>query len=60
MQRPDINSVALNITRHNDSLISPGYIFMAPYQVAQAGPYLFDNSGVRPLWLKLTVSFAEQ
>ncbi|MCJ1386068.1 hypothetical protein MMC17_009193 [Xylographa soralifera] len=55
LSRPDIDSIALNITRHNDSLISPGYIFMAPYQVAQAGPYLFDNSG-NLVWTGFSIS----
>ena len=45
-QRPDLDPIALNVTLRNDSLISPGYIFLAPYQVKDAGPYIFDNRGV--------------
>lgn len=30
---------------HNDSYITPGLIFLAPYQTTQPGPYLYDNKG---------------
>lgn len=44
-QRPDIYAPSLYITRHDDSLITPGYIFLAPYQTFQAGIYIYDNRG---------------
>ena len=33
---------------HKPELMSPGLIFMAPYQADQSGPYIYDNYGVRP------------
>ena len=28
-------------------LVTPGYIFMAPYRNRDPGPYIYDNFGVR-------------
>ncbi|GMG47171.1 unnamed protein product [Aspergillus oryzae var. brunneus] len=37
-QRPDIRAPVMEISLKNDSLITPGYIFMAPYQTELPGP----------------------
>lgn len=36
----------LNISIKNDSHISPGYIFLAPYDGDVPGPYIYDHNGV--------------
>lgn len=36
----------MEISLKNDSLITPGYIFMAPYQTELPGPYIYDTDGV--------------
>lgn len=46
LQRPDLQPPAMNVTLHNKDLVTPGYVFIAPYQVAQAGPYIYDKLGV--------------
>lgn len=43
--RPDLLAPALNVTSSNLSAVSPGYVFMAPYQALQAGPYIYDKMG---------------
>ncbi|KAI9815742.1 MAG: hypothetical protein M1827_002138 [Pycnora praestabilis] len=43
--RPDLAAPALNISLNEASLVSPGYIFLAPYQISQSGPYIYDNGG---------------
>lgn len=45
-KRPDILAPVFNISIKNDSLLTPGYLFLTPYGVDQPGPYIFDNSGV--------------
>lgn len=45
-QRPDIRAPVMEISLKNDSLITPGYIFMAPYQTELPGPYIYDTDGV--------------
>ena len=42
----------MNVTLHNDSYITPGYIFIAPYQTTNPGPYIYDNQGVRAFFLR--------
>ncbi|KOC09279.1 hypothetical protein AFLA70_39g003881 [Aspergillus flavus AF70] len=44
-QRPDIRAPVMEISLKNDSLITPGYIFMAPYQTELPGPYIYDTDG---------------
>ncbi|RMD42028.1 hypothetical protein DV735_g3074, partial [Chaetothyriales sp. CBS 134920] len=43
--RPDIYAPAFNITIYNEAALTPGYIFIAPYQTFQGGPYIYDNHG---------------
>ena len=45
-QRPDIFAPFLNMTLNDEALVTPGYIFLEPYQTTQPGPYLYDNAGV--------------
>jgi hypothetical protein len=47
-QRPDIFAPFLNMTLNNEPLVTPGYIFLEPFQTTQPGPYLYDNAGVGP------------
>ncbi|PYH75891.1 hypothetical protein BO82DRAFT_323131 [Aspergillus uvarum CBS 121591] len=42
--RPDIRAPILEISLKNDSLISPGYIFIAPYFGDVPGPYIYDTN----------------
>ncbi|KAF7589988.1 hypothetical protein BBP40_003432 [Aspergillus hancockii] len=35
----------MDISVKNDSLITPGYIFIAPYKTELPGPYIYDNDG---------------
>lgn len=37
----------MTVSVHNSSYLEPGYIFIAPYQEWQAGPYIYDKLGVR-------------
>ena len=58
-QRPDLRPPILNVTQHDPSAISPGYIFVAPYGSIgpqqqgwayipfEEGPLIYDNAGVR-------------
>ncbi|RMZ76557.1 hypothetical protein DV737_g4751, partial [Chaetothyriales sp. CBS 132003] len=43
--RPDIYAPAFNITIYDEQAVTPGYIFIAPYQTFQAGLYIYDNHG---------------
>ncbi|RAL13539.1 arylsulfotransferase family protein [Aspergillus homomorphus CBS 101889] len=42
--RPDIRAPVLEISFKNDSLITPGYIFIAPYYGDMPGPYIYDTN----------------
>ena len=44
-QRPDIEAPILNITLLDEANVTPGYIFVAPYQTAQQSIYIYDNQG---------------
>ncbi|KJK67532.1 Arylsulfotransferase ASST [Aspergillus parasiticus SU-1] len=44
-QRPDIRAPVIEVSLKNDSLITPGYIFMAPYETELPGPYIYDTDG---------------
>ncbi len=58
-QRPDLQPLIFNITKHDSNAISAGYLFVAPYaQImpaaaryeyvsCQVGPHIYDNDGVR-------------
>ncbi|KAE8356255.1 ASST-domain-containing protein [Aspergillus coremiiformis] len=43
--RPDIRAPIMDISLKNDTLITPGYIFLAPYETELPGPYIYDNDG---------------
>ncbi|KAF7717514.1 Arylsulfotransferase family protein [Penicillium ucsense] len=43
--RPDISPLILNIEQTIPEKLAPGYIFIAPYEAANSGPYIFDNNG---------------
>jgi hypothetical protein len=58
-QRPDIFAPFLNMTLYNKALVTPGYIFLEPFQTTQPGPYLYDNAGVCS-WLLATHTLADQ
>ncbi len=45
-QRPDLAAPALDVSINDAGRVSPGYIFIAPFQTAQAGPYIYDSNGV--------------
>ena len=58
-QRPDIRAPVLNINLKNDSLISPGYIFLAPFDGEVPGPYIYDYNGVSALSISLAFSSSD-
>ncbi|OQE25560.1 hypothetical protein PENSTE_c006G01564 [Penicillium steckii] len=43
--RPDIYPPVFDIEHIDKDKVSPGYIFITPYEVDNPGPYIFDNSG---------------
>ncbi|CAI7678975.1 unnamed protein product [Penicillium pancosmium] len=43
--RPDIYPPIVDIEQIDEEKISPGYIFITPYEVDNPGPYIFDNTG---------------
>ena len=58
-QRPDIRAPVLNISIKNDSFISPGYIFLTPYDGEAPGPYIYDYNGVSSLSISLVLSTSD-
>ena len=45
-QRPDIYAPFLNISLFDQDAVTPGYIFLGPYQTFQEAIYIYDNRGV--------------
>ncbi|KAK4936345.1 hypothetical protein LTR10_022773 [Elasticomyces elasticus] len=43
--RPDIYAPFLNISLFVEDSVTPGYIFLGPYQTFQAANYIYDNTG---------------
>ncbi|KAJ5614011.1 hypothetical protein N7528_007665 [Penicillium herquei] len=43
--RPDIFPPIFKIQHVNTEKLSPGYIFLTPYEAQNPGPYIFDNKG---------------
>ncbi|KAJ9625492.1 uncharacterized protein PV06_01777 [Exophiala oligosperma] len=43
--RPDIYAPFLNISLFDEDAVTPGYIFMGPYQTFQEAVYIYDNRG---------------
>ncbi|KNG91401.1 hypothetical protein ANOM_000431 [Aspergillus nomiae NRRL 13137] len=44
-QRPDIRAPVLEVSLKNDSFLTPGYLFVAPYETERPGPYIYDTDG---------------
>lgn len=47
-QRPDIYPPVFKVEKSDPNKLSPGYIFITPYELSNPGPYIFDNTGVGP------------
>lgn len=45
-QRPDLAAPALTVSINVAGRVSPGYIFLAPFESTQPGPYIYDSNGV--------------
>ncbi|KAJ5322319.1 hypothetical protein N7452_010608 [Penicillium brevicompactum] len=43
--RPDIRAPVLNVSINNENLVTPGYLFIAPYMTERPGPYIFTTDG---------------
>ncbi|KAI9833769.1 MAG: hypothetical protein M1819_003502 [Sarea resinae] len=43
--RPDLSAPILDVTLNDADLVTPGYIFIAPYELENPGPYIYDNNG---------------
>ncbi|KAH9825944.1 Arylsulfotransferase (ASST) [Teratosphaeria destructans] len=43
--RPDIHPPILDFGILRPELVTPGYIFLAPYRNLDPGPYIYDNAG---------------
>ncbi|KAJ6191106.1 hypothetical protein N7519_001127 [Penicillium mononematosum] len=43
--RPDIYPPVFNVEKSNPDKLSPGYIFITPYELQNPGPYIYDNTG---------------
>ena len=46
MQRPDLYPPVFTLEIHEPEKLSPGYIFLTPYEAQNPGPYIYDNDGV--------------
>ncbi|KAE8411958.1 ASST-domain-containing protein [Aspergillus pseudocaelatus] len=44
--QPDIRAPIMEVSLRNDSFITPGYIFIAPYETELPGPYIYDTDGL--------------
>lgn len=45
LQRPDLHAPIIDFAILRPELVSPGYIFLAPYRNVDPGPYIYDNWG---------------
>ncbi|OQE00152.1 hypothetical protein PENVUL_c057G03853 [Penicillium vulpinum] len=43
--RPDIYPPVFNVEKSDLEKLSPGYIFITPYELQNPGPYIYDNTG---------------
>lgn len=43
--RPDLHAPIIDMKILRPELVTPGYIFMAPYRNRDPGPYIYDNFG---------------
>jgi len=48
IQRPDLHAPIIDLKVLRPELVTPGYIFIAPYRNKDPGPYIYDNFGVGP------------
>jgi hypothetical protein len=46
-QRPDLSPPKFTLELNVSAKLSPGYIFVSPYDTQNPGPYIYDNEGVR-------------
>ncbi|KAJ5297784.1 hypothetical protein PENANT_c012G09208 [Penicillium antarcticum] len=44
-QRPDILAPLINVSINEGSQVTPGYIFIAPFQIERPGPYIYTSDG---------------
>lgn len=44
-QRPDLHAPIIDFKVLRPELITPGYVFIAPYRNLDPGPYIYDNYG---------------
>jgi len=66
-QRPDIRAPLWHVTKHEPSLITPGYWFVSPYAYwknipdrleytpYQVGPHIYDGNGVSQLYMRTSL-----
>lgn len=45
LQRPDLHAPIVDFAILRPDLVTPGYIFLAPYRNVDPGPYIYDNYG---------------
>ncbi|KAJ5500794.1 hypothetical protein N7453_009845 [Penicillium expansum] len=43
--RPDIYPPVFDVEKSDPDKLSPGYIFITPYELQNPGPYIYDNTG---------------
>ncbi|KAJ5762118.1 uncharacterized protein N7511_005500 [Penicillium nucicola] len=43
--RPDIRAPSINVSINDAGLVTPGYIFIAPYLNERPGPYIYTSDG---------------
>ncbi|OCK74212.1 hypothetical protein K432DRAFT_420425 [Lepidopterella palustris CBS 459.81] len=43
--RPDLHAPIVTLELLRPELVSPGYVFLAPYRNIDPGPYIYDNDG---------------
>ncbi|KAK0948096.1 hypothetical protein LTR29_000620 [Friedmanniomyces endolithicus] len=43
--RPDLHAPIMDFTILRPELVTPGYLFLAPYRNVDPGPYIYDNWG---------------
>ena len=46
-QRPDLSPPPMTLEFNYQGRVSPGYIFITPYEVKNPGPYIYDTDAVR-------------
>ncbi|KAJ5435484.1 hypothetical protein N7445_006369, partial [Penicillium cf. griseofulvum] len=54
--RPDIYPPVFNVEKSDPDKLSPGYIFITPYELQNPGPYIYDNTGVGLYFVGLIIA----